>query len=108
MDNAFANVYLLAKLTEKQIPGVIIDKYNQVEWTGPGEYEIHFDENYPNISFIHYTPYVKGVILTNFYYPLPNHTVSFDSTRCISNLILRNLCTFTYTEGILLLIKSCD
>lgn len=108
MDHALANVYLLAKLTEKQIPGVIIDKYNQVEWTEPGEYEIHFDENYPNISFIPYTPYVKGLTLTNFYYPLTNHTVSFGSTRCISNKLLRNRGTFSYTEGILLLIKSCD
>ncbi|HEX6593892.1 MAG TPA: thiamine diphosphokinase [Bacillota bacterium] len=108
MDHTLANIYLLATCKEKEITSLIVDQYNKIEWTEPGEHVVTYDQDYPNISFIPYTRYVKGLTLHNFYYPLTNQTVAFGSTLCLSNKLLGNRGTFSYEEGILLLIKSCD
>lgn len=72
----------------------------------PDLYKVSKDEQYPYISFIPYTKHVKGLTLTDFYYPLVDKDISWGSTLCISNKLTTNNGTFFYKEGILLLIKS--
>lgn len=108
LDHALANIQTLYAIINRNIQGIILDKYNWLEMTMPGKYHVQYDEMYPYISFIPYTENVKDLTLSGFYYPLENDTVSWGSTRCISNELLSKSGTFSYKEGILLLIKSRD
>ncbi|MFB4167544.1 thiamine diphosphokinase [Virgibacillus sp. JSM 102003] len=108
LDHALINIQLLYSIVDRDIQGVIADNQNQLELTFPGNYKITQNKNYPNISFIPYTQYVEGLTLTGFYYPLENQSIKWGSTLCISNKLLSNYGTFSYKEGILLIIKSRD
>ncbi|AXI09039.1 thiamine diphosphokinase [Oceanobacillus sp. 143] len=108
IDHELANIQLLYLIRNKGIKGVIIDQLNYLELTLPGTYEIMEDNLYSNISFIPYSEKVEGITLTGFYYPLTDKTITWGSTRCISNKLSSNSGTFSYDKGILLLIKSRD
>ena len=108
LDHELVNIQLLYSIVKKDIQGIIVDKYNQLELTTPKRHQVNHNQNYPNISFVPFTEHVKGLTLTGFYYPLVNEQVSWGSTLCISNKLLSNKGTFYYEEGILLLIKSRD
>ncbi|WP_121639923.1 thiamine diphosphokinase [Virgibacillus sp. Bac330] len=107
-DHEFINVQLLYAILSKGIRGIIIDIANYLELTFPGKYTVLHDINYPIISFVPFSKEVKGITLTHFYYPLTNANISWGSTLCISNKLIRNSGTFSYKEGILLLVKSRD
>ncbi|MBU5266062.1 thiamine diphosphokinase [Virgibacillus proomii] len=108
MDHALINVQLLYRIVSKGIRGIIVDKTNYIELTLPGKYTVKNDANYPIVSFIPFSSKVVGITLENFYYPLINATISWGSTLCISNKLIKNSGTFSYKEGILLLVKSRD
>jgi thiamine pyrophosphokinase len=108
LDHALINIQLLYTVTAKKIRGIIADKWNRMEMTTPGTHIVEQDEHYPYISFVPLTQHVEHLSLKGFYYPLKEHDISWGSTRCISNKLLSNSGTFSYKEGILLLIKSCD
>lgn len=108
LDHELINIQLLFSIVNRQIQGIIVDIQNQLELTFPGKHNITHNEVYPNVSFVPYSRHVKGLTLNGFYYPLTDETVSWGSTRCISNKLLSNNGTFSYEEGILLLIKSRD
>ncbi|MFD1849099.1 thiamine diphosphokinase [Oceanobacillus bengalensis] len=106
LDHEIANIQLLYQIRKKGVQGIIIDKQNYIELTFPGTYHLTQDESYENISFIPFSSEVEGITLTNFYYPLENKTISWGSTRCISNKLLSNNGTFSFSKGILLFVKS--
>lgn len=108
LDHELVNIQLLTLFNRKNIRAVIIDQNNQLELTTPGHYQVKYNEGYPYVSFIPLTPEVKGLTLEGFYYPLSNKNIAWGSTLCISNKLLSNNGTFSYQEGILLLIKSRD
>lgn len=108
LDHAFINIQLLYTIVMKDIKGVVIDQWNQLTLTTPGTYSVEKNNRFPHISFVPYTRYVKGLSLGGFYYSLEKKDISWGSTRCISNKLLSDFGTFSYEEGILLLIKSCD
>lgn len=108
LDHELINIQLLYKINLKGIKGVIADNTNQLQLTKPGEHIIFHDNVYPFISFVPFTEQVKGVTLSGFYYPLTDVTITWGSTLCISNKLLSKKGTFSYEEGILLLIKSRD
>lgn len=108
IDHELVNVQLLYTILSKGIRGIIMDQSNYLELTFPGEYTVEYDANYPTISFVPFSKQVLGITLTDFYYPLSNANISWGSTLCISNKLNRNSGTFSYKEGILLLIKSRD
>lgn len=108
LDHALINMQLLHSVVEKNISAVIVDKWNQLELTKPGKYQVKKDELYPYISFVPFTKQVCKLSLTGFLYPLTNYNLSVGSTRCISNEIVGEYGEFSYEEGMLLLVKSCD
>lgn len=108
MDHGLINLQLLYPLEEKGIRGVVIDKGNWVELRRAGTHIVEYDDLYPNISFIPFTPEVKGITLDGFYYPLEDQDVPWGSTLCISNKLISEKGTFSFHEGILLLVKSRD
>jgi thiamine pyrophosphokinase len=108
LDHEMINIQLLHTITENGVHGMIVDQSNLVELYKPGEYTVESSALYANISFIPFSPTIKGLTLNGFYYPLSDKTVAWGSTLCISNRLIRNIGTFSFTEGILLLIKSRD
>ncbi|WP_373895979.1 thiamine diphosphokinase [Virgibacillus sp. CBA3643] len=108
LDHELVNIQLLYSIITKGIQGIVADRSNYLELTLPGEHTVQHDDNYPIISFIPFTQHVQDLSLSGFKYPLVDQTISWGSTRCISNKLLLNNGTFLYKEGILLLVKSCD
>lgn len=108
LDHSLVNIHLLVSLLQQNQKGIIIDKYNQIEAVLPGSYTIEANKEFPNISFVPLSRKIIGLTLKGFYYPLINKTVPMGSTLCVSNKLISNYGTFSFEEGILLLIKSRD
>lgn len=107
-DHELINIQLLYSIVKHGIQGIIIDKDNYLELTLPGRHLLNHDADYSSISFIPFSEEVKGLTLNGFYYPLENERISWGSTRCISNKLSAKSGTYSYEQGILLLIKSRD
>ena len=60
------------------------------------------------ISFIPISTEVKGITLEGFKYPLTGCQIGLGSTRCISNELITDCGTFSFSEGILMIIRSTD
>jgi len=108
MDHTLANIQLLYRLQQKQLQTTIIDNQNELTLYEPGSYEIEQNLLYSIISFVPFSSLVKGLTLEGFYYPLEDGSVQWGSTRCLSNKLLSKKGTFSFREGILIVIKSRD
>lgn len=108
LDHTLANIQLLYLISLRNVEASIIDRNNQLNITKPGVYKVIRDIQYPNHSFIPQTKKVSGLSLEGFAYPLYNKDVYWGQTRCISNYLLEEHGTYSYNEGVLLHIKSCD
>ncbi|KAF0820318.1 MULTISPECIES: thiamine diphosphokinase [unclassified Cytobacillus] len=110
LDHLFANIQLLIKpaLAEFLVPVEIIDKTNMVYIKTPGQYSIKKYSEFKYISFVPITMEIKGLTLRNFKYPLTDRTVFAGSTLCISNELIDDCGTFSFTEGILMVVRSKD
>ncbi|GAB2561495.1 thiamine diphosphokinase [Gracilibacillus alcaliphilus] len=107
LDHELANIQLLYRLLERGIDVTIIDRHNQLRMFHSGTYKIAA-KPHELISFIPLSPAVKGLKLTGFYYPLDDYTLTWGSTRCISNQIIEDYGTFSFEDGILIMIKSME
>ena len=108
LDHGLINMQLLHTIKDKQIHGIIVDRWNQVELTYAGTHTVKKNDRYPYISFVPFTEQVQCLSLEGFYYPLRGEDISWGSTRCISNRLLGDKGRFTYEKGKLLLIQSRD
>lgn len=110
LDHALINIQLLLHpvLMEKNIPALMIDKWNQLELVNPGSHTVKKERPYPYVSLVPYTQLVEGISLAGFYYPLEDYTLRWGSTRCISNELVSEYATVTFATGKLLIIKSSD
>ncbi|MFD2655275.1 thiamine diphosphokinase [Gracilibacillus thailandensis] len=107
LDHELANIQLLYRLLEKNVTAKIIDHKNILSIYKPGHYCVQANSS-ELISFIPLTPTVEGLTLDGFYYPLDNYTVTWGSTRCISNQLIKEQGTFFFNDGILIMIKSTE
>ncbi|WP_186577513.1 thiamine diphosphokinase [Aquibacillus kalidii] len=108
LDHQMASVQLLYTLRKKSIKATIVDRNNSIELFFSGEHRVEKDKKYPYISFIPFSKEVIGISLEGFYYKLSNKNIYWGSTRCISNQLNAETGTFSFKEGILLVIKSRD
>jgi thiamine pyrophosphokinase len=110
LDHLLANVHLLVKpvMVDNDINLVLIDNQNILSLKGPGSYKIKKRVDKKYISFVPLTLDVKGLTLEGFKYPLKNRHISIGSTLCISNELISDYGTFSFSEGILLVIRSND
>ncbi|MCL6585759.1 MAG: thiamine diphosphokinase [Anoxybacillus sp.] len=105
LDHLFGNVQLLVKYATKRIE--LVDKQNTITVHLPGTYTVLANE-YPYVSFVPISLDVTGLTLKGFKYPLTNCHISLGSTLCISNELIQSSGTFSFTEGILMMIRSKD
>lgn len=108
LDHELVNIQQLYRLLMKQVEAFIIDKHHEISMYKPGSYEVEQSDCFPYISFIPFSPIVKELTLKGFYYPLNRSDITWGSTLCMSNQILQDPSTFSFTDGILLMIKSKD
>lgn len=109
LDHFFGNIQLLLKPIFNKIVTelMMIDQQNIIYAKPHGVHTIARMPNLKYISFIPITP-VKNLSLQGFKYPLTNCHIPLGSTLCISNELQMEYGTFSFTEGILLVIRSCD
>ena len=110
IDHFLGNLQLLLKpvLEGIDIPIFIEDKQNFLFAAGPGNHAAAKMEGYKYISFVPITPTVEGLSLQGFKYPLDDTALSFGSTLCISNEFEKDTGHFSFTKGILMVVRSKD
>ncbi|QED47495.1 thiamine diphosphokinase [Cytobacillus dafuensis] len=110
LDHFFANIHLLIKpiLARKMIQIEVIDQKNTVYVKGPGEYSINKNPQLKYISFIPITIEVDNLTLLGFKYPLNDRNISLGSTLCISNELINDYGNFSFSKGIIMVVRSND
>lgn len=108
VDHLLGNIHLLIKSTFSLSKIEIIDRQNQITLYAPGTYTIKRKLDWKYTSFIAVTPNVEGLTLEGFKYPLKNCHIKLGSTLCISNELIHEVGTFSFLDGILLVIRSRD
>ncbi len=108
LDHMLANVQLLTKSIATNIEISIIDQNNIISVQAPGQYHLHINKQYPYISFLPFSREVKGINLTGFKYSLTDENITWGSTLCVSNELVSEKCTYSFKEGIIIVIRSKD
>jgi thiamine pyrophosphokinase len=110
LDHFLANVQLLVKplLENNHVKIFLIDNQNILSLKGPGNYKMRKRADKKYVSFVPLTLNVKGLNLEGFKYPLKDRHITIGSTLCISNELIGDNGTFSFSEGILLVIRSND
>ncbi|WHY88042.1 thiamine diphosphokinase [Neobacillus novalis] len=110
LDHLFANVHLLLNPLKEKNPASVymIDRHNIAYLKEPGSYSIEKMKTKKYISFVPLTLEVSGITLVGFKFPLKNKHISLGSTLCISNELISDYGTFSFSEGILIVIRSHD
>ncbi|MED1202119.1 thiamine diphosphokinase [Heyndrickxia acidicola] len=109
-DHYFANVLLLTRqnVLSSHVQISIIDKQNQIAAYVPGEYSISLMPDRKYLSFIPISSRVEGLTLKGFKYPLENKQITRGTSLCISNELIQDSGTFSFSKGILLMVRSQD
>lgn len=110
LDHTIANLQLLLReaIDNKNIEVEIIDKQNNVAVVQAGSHTLKKRSEYKYISFFPFSTKIVGLTLEGFKYPLVRRNLPASSTLCISNELIRETGTFSFDEGILMIIRSCD
>lgn len=110
LDHFLANTHLLFRFVQKEesCPIEIIDQKNFLFIARPGTHHLERLKDKKYISFLPISNEVKGLTLRGFKYPLTNKNIPLGSTLCISNELIHNCGTFSFSDGILMVIRSSD
>lgn len=108
LDHFMGNVQLLLKDEIQGITVRLVDSLNEMFIIRPGEHVVEASPRYTYISFIPISPAVKGLTLSGFKYPLTNRNIFWGSTLCISNELIQSHGTFSFSDGIIMVIRSRD
>ncbi|KYD08205.1 Thiamin pyrophosphokinase [Heyndrickxia sporothermodurans] len=107
-DHYFANTMLLARPECIGWNIEIIDKQNSISVFSPGEYTVENRSDKKYISFVPLSEKVNDITLRGFKYPLTNKQTFMGSSLCISNELIQEIGYFSFTSGILMMIRSHD
>ncbi|RJS62143.1 thiamine diphosphokinase [Bacillus sp. PK3_68] len=111
IDHFFGTISLLTsnQMNFRHMEVEIIDRSNRLSVChGPMKRKVRKDSSYKYFSFFPITKEVKGFTLEGFKYPLTNHTVQLGSTLYVSNELIGESGTFSFTNGILMVVRSSD
>ncbi|MBV7503777.1 thiamine diphosphokinase [Bacillus sp. sid0103] len=110
LDHLFANVHLLLNQfnQKKEVDICLIDRNNIIFIKEAGSYTIEKMNAKKYISFVPLTLNIRNLTLEGFKFPLNNRHISIGSTLCISNELISDYGTFSFSEGILIVIRSHD
>lgn len=106
MDHTLANIFMLLRIENLGLKGRIVNENNLITLcTGKCEIE---GEKGDIVSFIPITPMVKGVTTRGLEYPLDKATMYMDSPLGVSNVMEGKMASYTFDEGMALVIKARD
>jgi thiamine pyrophosphokinase len=110
IDHMMANIQLLMNPLKNHtnVHIEIVDQKNILYMKQPGAYTIEKLDSRKFVSFLPMTQDVKGVTLKGFKYPLSDYRIQLGSTVCISNELVGDYGTFSFSEGILMIVRSTD
>lgn len=110
IDHFIANIQLLIKPLQRDHSMLveIFDKKNIVFLRMPGKYSIKKIPGFKYISFLPITMEVSGITLEGFKYPLVDRQLPLGSTLCISNELINDCGHFSFSKGILMVVRSND
>ncbi|KAB2337464.1 thiamine diphosphokinase [Cytobacillus depressus] len=110
LDHFFANIQLLINPTlhKKDIQIEMIDQRNIVFVKGPGTYSIKKTQELKYVSFLPITLEVSDLTLKGFKYPLKDKHIPMGSTLCISNELISDNGNFSFSKGIIMVVRSND
>jgi thiamine pyrophosphokinase len=110
LDHFFANVQLLSQALSvmDSCEISIIDHKNIIFLQKPGTYTLPKLENKKYISFLPFTTTIEKLTLQGFKYSLLDRNISIGSTLCISNELISNYGTYSFSDGILIVVRSQD
>lgn len=108
LDHSLANIQMLLKGVRANVKMSVVDNKNEISLQEPGTYHIEKSERFPYISFVPMSEQVEGITLHGFKYPLTNKTIQWGFTLCISNELIAEKGTFSFTTGILMMVRSTD
>ncbi|MCF6137062.1 thiamine diphosphokinase [Pseudalkalibacillus berkeleyi] len=108
LDHELINIQLLKLGLDRNVEMKIVDRNNQIFLKKPGAYTVAENQQYPYLSFLPTTQVVNGITLTGFKYPLTNTTLHWGSTLCISNELVTKKGTYSFDDGIIMVVRSKD
>lgn len=108
IDHLLANIHILMHGLNANIPCYLIDEYNKVYLINSTT-EILKSKTYGKyISLIPLTSSVSGLTLKGFKYPLTGYTLPIGVSLGISNKIVDDIATIYLSNGVLIVVESCD
>ncbi|RXI98053.1 thiamine diphosphokinase [Anaerobacillus alkaliphilus] len=107
LDHELLNIQLLKQGIDKRVTVYMIDKKNKITLKSPGCYKIEKSQ-YQYVSFLSLFEKVEKLTLQGFRYPLYQATLNHGSSLCISNELISNKGTYSFSSGILMVVESSD
>ncbi|MCJ1907205.1 thiamine diphosphokinase [Planococcus ruber] len=86
---------------------MLVNRQNRIRFLSPGSHRVQADKKYRYISFYPFAETVEGFSLTHFKYEVADETLSFGSTRFISNE-LETEGIVAFSKGSCAMIESSD
>ncbi|MBU9712471.1 thiamine diphosphokinase [Evansella tamaricis] len=107
LDHMLINVQFLQRGLSHQMDIVMEDSWNRLLVKNPGDFSIE-KTAFSYVSFLPVTLTVSNLTLTGFRYPLINTTLKQGSSLSISNELIGETGSYSFSDGILLVIESKD
>ena len=106
MDHSLANVFLLKRLLNRGIKGIIANEYNEMAVI-KDRIELQREQGV-KVTLLPLSEAVEGVTTKGLYYPLDNATLELGSSLGVSNEFAADTAEVTVKSGLLLVIKARD
>ena len=110
LDHFMGNIQLLLNERSLALSGTcgiyIADRQNILTVKAPGSYPAETKDGWPYISFIPMGQAVSGLTLHGFKYPLDSALLRTGTTLGVSNELISDNGSFSFEDGILLVVRS--
>lgn len=107
-DHSLANVHLLLRALQQNVPCKIMDEWNEIQLTDSRVQVSDPAQRFRYVSLLPLTEQVHGITLDGFLYPLNNATLTMGQSLAVSNELIADNGTVEVKSGKLLVIQSRD
>lgn len=108
MDHTIGNIQLLYLCAQRNVQAEIVDRKNRITVLTEGRSFFASQCWGRYISFLPLTGEVKGITLTGFKYPLFKKDISVGTSLCISNELIEEQGSISFSSGALICVESHD
>lgn len=109
LDHEWCNLGLMRRIQKQYRCKIsIVDHCNEITLYNSGSYEISNNPYYSYISFLPFSESVRGISLQNFAYDLEKTDIEWGTTLTVSNEFIGETGSFSFEEGIIMVIRSRD